>query len=242
MCPIEYLAGKVSLRIHELKVNLETKTKDNVFVEVSTTIQYQVIRDKVYAAFYALSQTEDQMRAYVCDVIRASMCNLTLDGAFESKEEIAVDLKKHLIEVMSNYGIAIVTALVTDLSPDSRVRNAMNEINASVRLKESAYQKAEGEKILKVKRAEAEAESMYLSGVGVARQRKAIMLGLKDSIVDFSSSVQGTSAKDVMDLLVLNQYFDTLQGVGGSGGSKCIFLSSNQSEITKGLLEGNAAS
>lgn len=133
----------------------------------------------MYAAYYALSETPTQMRAYVCDTIRASLCNLTLDQAFESKEDIANDLKKHLTEVMSNYGINIVTALVTEMSPDVKVRNSMNEINASKRLKESATQRAEGEKILKVKRAEAEAESMYLSGVGVARQRKAIMMGLK---------------------------------------------------------------
>ena len=119
------------------------------------------------------------MQAYIFDTIRSSLCDLTLDQAFESKDEIALSLKKHLQEVMSTYGILIATALVTDLSPDSRVRDAMNEINASKRLKESAYQRAEGEKILKVKRAEAEAESMYLSGVGVARQRKAIMVGLK---------------------------------------------------------------
>jgi len=117
----------------------------------------------------------------------------------------------------------------------------MNEINAAKRLKESAYQRAEGEKILKVKRAEAEAESMYLSGVGVARQRKAIMMGLKDSIVDFSSSVQGASSKDVMDLLVLNQYFDTLQTVGSNPSSKCIFVNSDTSELTKGIIQGNSS-
>lgn len=139
----------------------------------------QVIRDKVYAAYYALEDTNAQMRAYVCDTIRSSLCHLTLDEAFESKEDIANELKKHLAEVMTSYGISIVTALVTEMSPDVRVRNSMNEINASKRLKESATQRAEGEKILKVKRAEAEAESMYLSGVGVARQRKAIMMGLK---------------------------------------------------------------
>ena len=133
----------------------------------------------MYAAFYALAQTNDQMRAYVCDTIRSSLCHLTLDEAFESKEDIATELKKHLTEVMIGYGISIVTALVTDLTPDGKVRTAMNEINAAKRLKEYAFQRAEGEKILKVKRAEAEAESMYLSGVGVARQRKAIMMGLK---------------------------------------------------------------
>jgi regulator of protease activity HflC (stomatin/prohibitin superfamily) len=139
----------------------------------------QVVRDKLYAAYYALTEYNNQMQSYVCDTIRSSLCNLTVDEAFESKEDIANDLKKHLTEVMVGYGIQIVTALVTDLSPDVKVRNAMNEINTSKRMKESAMQRAEGEKILKVKRAEAEAESMYLSGVGVARQRKAIMMGLK---------------------------------------------------------------
>lgn len=133
----------------------------------------------MYAAYYALAQANNTMKAYVCDTIRSSLCDLTVDEAFESKEDIANDLKKHLTEVMTGYGISIVTALVVDLSPDVKVRTAMNEINASKRLKESALQRAEGEKILKVKRAEAEAESMYLSGVGVARQRKAIMMGLK---------------------------------------------------------------
>ena len=164
---------------------------------------------------------------------------MTLDHSFESKEEISHQLKTHLQEVMSLYGYTILNALVTDLSPAQKVKDgqyllviflhrrilinfisliflkncylAMNEINASKRLKEAAYQRAEGEKIVKVKRAEAEAESMYLSGVGVARQRKAIMDGLRDSIIDFSSDISGSTPKDVMDLLVLNQYFDTLQ-------------------------------
>lgn len=136
---------------------------------------------------------------------------MTLDNAFESKLEISHSLQTHLQEVFSLYGFLIVNALVTDLAPAAKVRDAMNEINASKRMKEAAYQRAEGEKILKVKRAEAEAESMYLSGVGVARQRKAIMDGLRSSICDFSNEIADTSPKDIMDLLVMNQYFDTLQ-------------------------------
>lgn len=240
MYPFEYTAGKISLRVQELNCNLETKTKDNVFVTVASSVQFQIIKDKVYQAFYLMSEPRQQMRAYVLDIIRASICNMTLDEAFESKEDISQQLKGHLSEVMAGYGISILQALVTDLSPDSRVRDAMNEINASKRFKESAVQRAEGEKILKVKKAEAEAESMYLSGVGVARQRKAIMMGLKESIVDFSSSVDGATAKDVMDLLVLNQYFDTLQDLGGGGG-RCVFLPSDQNQMRNAIMEAQAA-
>jgi len=239
-CPIEYLAARVSLRVQELNVSLETKTKDNVFVSVHVSVQYQVIKDRVYSAHYVLSDPHSQMKAYVYDSIRASLCHMTLDHSFESKEEISLSLKTHLQEIMNHYGYTILQALVTDLSPDPRVRDAMNEINASKRLKEAAYQRAEGEKILKVKKAEAEAESMYLSGVGVARQRKAIMDGLKDSIVEFQNNVAGTAPKDIMDLLVLNQYFDTLQDMG-NGNTKCVFLASDSNNFRTQLLEAQAA-
>jgi len=150
------------------------------------------------------------MRAYVYDVVRASLTQMTLDQSFESKEEISMSLKTHLQEVMSTYGFTILQALVTDVAPESMVRDAMNDINASKRLKEAAYQRAEGEKILKVKRAEGQSESMYLSGVGIARERKAIMDGLKDSVVMFAHDLTGVKPKDIMDLLILNQYFDTI--------------------------------
>lgn len=194
----------------------------------------------MYSAYYVLSDPHSQMKAYVYDSIRASLCHMTLDHAFESKEEISMSLKTHLQEIMNHYGYIIINALVTDLNPDPRVRDAMNEINASKRLKEAAYQRAEGEKVLKVKRAEAEAESMYLSGVGVARQRKAIMDGLKSSIVEFQHNVNGTKTKEIMDLLVLNQYFDTLQELG-NGNSKCVFLASDSNNFRTQLLEAQAA-
>ena len=136
---------------------------------------------------------------------------MTLDQSFESKEEISHSLKTHLQEVMSSYGFSILQALVTDVAPESSVRNAMNEINASKRLKEAAYERAEGDKIIKVKRAEAASEAMYLSGVGVARERKAIMDGLKESVVMFTHDLHGVRPKEILDLLILNQYFDTIQ-------------------------------
>jgi regulator of protease activity HflC (stomatin/prohibitin superfamily) len=179
------------------------------------------------------------MRSYIYDTLRAAICMRTLDQAFDSKDEISQMVKDHLKQSFDDYGFQILQALVTDLSPNNRVRDAMNEINASKRIKEASYQKAEGEKLLKVKRAEAEAESMYLQGVGVARSRHAIMDGLKESIVGFSNSVDGASHKDVMDLLILTQYFDTLQDVGSKG--KTVFLPSDNNQTRNGLLQAQAS-
>jgi len=237
--PIEKLAGSVSLRVQSLNAICETKTKDNVFVSVKINVQYQAIREKVYSAFYVLTDHEKQMRSYIFDVVRASLTQMTLDQSFESKEEISMSLKTHLQEVMTNYGYTILQALVTDVAPEAKVRDAMNEINASKRLKEAAYERAEGEKILKVKRAEGESESMYLSGVGIARERKAIMEGLKDSVLLFSHDVAGVNPKDIMDLLILNQYFDTIQEVGKNPNTKIVFLPQEENLIRSGMLQAS---
>jgi len=241
--PCEYIVGRQSLRVQQLTVECETKTKDNVFVQIHISVQYQVIKEKIYSAFYVLQNPHQQLTAYVYDVIRASLPGMDLDQAFESKDDISRSLKHHLEEIMSSYGFLILQALVTEMIPDQRVRNAMNEINASKRLKEAATQRAEGEKIVKVKKAEAEAESMYLSGVGVARQRKAIMDGFRDNLVEFTSSVDGSSSKEILDLLVLNQYFDTLHDVAGNPGTKCVFLSNDAgpAEMRNSILQANAS-
>lgn len=238
--PFEAVVGKVSVRLQQLNIVCETKTKDNVFVTVHVSVQYQVLRDKIYQAHYILNDHKQQMTAYVYDQLRTAICDLTLDASFEAKESISFSIKTHLQEIMNEYGFQILQSLVTDISPDERVRNAMNEINSSKRYREASYQRAEGEKVVKVKRAEAEAESMYLSGVGVARSRKAIVDGLRDSIVEFSGNVSGASAKDAMDLLVLTQYFDTLQEIGQNPGTKTVFLAADNKEIRSGVMEANA--
>merc|ERR1711991_657272 len=198
-------------------------------------------QEKIYQAFYLLNNHEDQMRAYVYDTIRASLTQMDLDHAFESKEDISSSLKSHLEEVFGNYGFKILQALVTDVTPEAMVKDAMNEINAAKRLKESSLQKAEGDKIIKVKRAEADSESMYLSGVGIARERKAIMDGLKDSVVMFSADVNGVKAKDVMDLLILNQYFDTVADIGKNKECKIVFLPNDSNDTRTGMLEAEAS-
>jgi len=186
--PVDEIVGVVNMRVQQLDVEIETKTLDNVFVMVVVSIQYSPIQERLWEAFYALENVKKQIRAYIEDAVRAVLPTQTLDGAFESKEVIALSIKHRLDATMHTYGYLILNSLVTDMTPDYRVRNAMNEINASKRLKEAAAEKAEGDKVLSVKSAEAEAESKYLQGVGVARQRKAIMDGLKGSIAEFTAN------------------------------------------------------
>ena len=240
--PVDSIVGRVSLRVRQLDVNCETKTKDNVFVNVVISVQYQVVLEKAFDAFYKLANPEIQIQAYVFDVVRSELPKMELDESFSNKEQLANEVKHHLDETMMSFGYSIIKALVTDISPDARVKMSMNEINASRRLREAAKEKAEADKITQVKAAEADAESKSLSGVGVARQRQAIVGGLQDSIIEFSGEIAGTTPKDVMDLLLLTQYFDMLKDVGASGVSgKTLFLPhapSSVAELQKSMQSG----
>jgi regulator of protease activity HflC (stomatin/prohibitin superfamily) len=223
-CPVEMMVGKVSLRVQQLEVRCETKTLDNVFVDIIVSIQYQVLQERVFEAFYSLMNPHQQITSYVYDVVRSTLPTMNLDHAYEAKEDIAMAIKTQLGKVMQEYGYLILNALVVDMNPDSRVRAAMNEINANKRLKEAAAEKAEGDKVLVVKSAEAEAESKYLSGVGVARQRKAIVDGLRGSIAQFTGNLSGTTPKDVVDLLLITQYFDMLRDIGSKPGCNTVYI------------------
>lgn len=229
---------KESLRQETVDVRLRTKTIDNVFCDVMVACNYQVDKTRVYNAFYKLENREQTMQAYIKNGLRTSICNMTLDALYAGKEEVSNDLKQELVTVFVKYGLNVLNVLIREITPDSKVLAAMNEINASKRELEAAMQKAEGEKIIKVKRAEADGEAMYLSGVGVARQRKAIMDGLKNSIVDFSATVSDTSPKDVMDLLILNQYFDALEAIGGQHNMRTIMLPADQMAGRSSVMEG----
>eukprot|EP00586_Coscinodiscus_wailesii_P022779 CAMPEP_0172496126 /NCGR_PEP_ID=MMETSP1066-20121228/81846_1 /TAXON_ID=671091 /ORGANISM="Coscinodiscus wailesii, Strain CCMP2513" /LENGTH=254 /DNA_ID=CAMNT_0013268249 /DNA_START=206 /DNA_END=970 /DNA_ORIENTATION=+ len=240
VCPYEQLVGRLSYRVQQLDVRVESKTLDNVFLVAAVSVQYQVLREKAYEAFYALTNPHQQITAHVYDVIRSELPTLELDAVFEAKEDLALAVKSALTETMTNYGYQIMQTLITDLDPDQRVKSAMNEINSSKRLKFAIAEKAEGDKILLVKSAEAEAEAKYLSGVGVAKQRKAIVDGLKASIVGFSDNVTGTSHKDVMDLVLLTQYFDCIRDVGSSRNCKTIFVPASKNmgdEMRNSLLQ-----
>ncbi|XP_022735669.1 hypersensitive-induced response protein-like protein 1, partial [Durio zibethinus] len=218
------LAGILSLRVQQLDVRCETKTKDNVFVNVIASIQYRALADKAQDAFYKLSNTRAQIQSYVFDVIRASVPKLEVDSVFEQKNDIAKAVEEELEKAMSHYGFEIVQTLIVDIEPDEHVKRAMNEINAAARLRVAANEKAEAEKILQIKQAEGDAESKYLAGLGIARQRQAIVDGLRDSVLAFSVNVPGTTSKDVMDMVLVTQYFDTMKEIGALSKSNSVFI------------------
>ncbi|CAI6008150.1 unnamed protein product [Closterium sp. NIES-65] len=213
--------------------------QDNVFVTVVCSVQYQVMKDHADDAFYELQNPREQIQSYVFDVVRASVPRIELDEVFEQKNETAKN-------VMTAYGYTIQQTLIVDIEPDATVRRAMNEINAAQRMRMAAQEKAEAEKILQVKRAEAEAEAKYLSGVGVARQRQAIVDGLRESVLAFSHEVAGTTPKDVLDMVLVTQYFDTMKDIGASAKSNTVFIPHAPSQIAdisaqirNGMLQGN---
>ena len=214
---IERVAGRISMRVRQLDVPVETKTLDNVFVNVAVSVQFHVLDNKVYEAFYKLNNPEKQIMSFVFDVVRASVPTMKLDDVFEKKDQIANNVKAELADTMEKFGYGIVKALVTDINPDAKVKAAMNEINEATRLRVAANERGEAEKILKVKAAEAEARSTELQGIGMANQRKAIISGLKESISDFKAAVDGAQSTDVMNLVLLTQYFDTLKSLGDKG-------------------------
>ncbi len=225
----------IDLQIRQADVSVETKTKDNVFVTIPVSVQYQVLQNKVFEAWYKLSSPQKQIESYVFNSILGHVPTLTLDEAFEQQAQISAAVKKELDDVMSEFGYNILKALVTDIVPDAKVKAAMNDINAAQREQTAAQARGEADKILKVKQAEAEAESKALQGQGVARQRQAIIQGLQASVEQFKSAVEGSTARDVMAMVLLTQYFDTLRDIGTAGKSNTILLP-NQPGTVNDLL------
>jgi regulator of protease activity HflC (stomatin/prohibitin superfamily) len=221
----------IDLQVRQAAVNVETKTKDNVFVSIPVSVQYQVVEEKVFDAYYKLSDPQRQIESYVFNSILGHVPTLTLDEAFEQMQQISVAVKKDLDDVMDTFGYNILRALVTDIVPDAKVKAAMNDINAAQREQIAAQARGEADKILKVKQAEAEAESKALQGDGVARQRQAIIKGLQSSVEQFKSAVEGSTARDVMAMVLLTQYFDTMREVGVMGKSATIFLPSSPGTV-----------
>jgi regulator of protease activity HflC (stomatin/prohibitin superfamily) len=217
----------VDLQVKQAQFSVETKTHDNVFVQIPVSVQYQVLDDKIYDAFYKLSAPQKQIESFVFNSILGHVPKLTLDQTFEQQSGISVAVKVELDTIMSGFGFNILTALVTDIIPDVKVKDAMNDINAAQRAQVAAQARGEAEKILKVKQAEAEAESKALQGKGIAAERQAIIDGLRASIENFRESVPGSTAEDVMALVLLTQYFDTLRDIGTKSGGSTIFLPNN---------------
>jgi len=222
---IDKLAGRMSLRVNQIILTMETKTKDNVFVKIPISVQHRVRPEKVFDAFYKLANPKDQIKAYVEQVILGHVPGMTLDEVFASQSGIAAAVRKELDADMTDFGFEIVNVLVTDIVPDEKVKSAMNDINAAQRAQVAATARGEAEKILVVKKAEAEAESKALQGQGIANERRAIVEGLQSSIQQFHTVIGSVSTSEVMQLVLITQYFDTLKSIGDSDKTNTLFLS-----------------
>lgn len=245
---IDTLTARLSLKIQQLTVQVETKTKDNVFVQIPVSIQYQIIPDKVFDAFYRLSEPTRQIESFVYNAILGHVPGMNLDEVFSSQAQIALDVQKNLDTSMKEFGYTVVKALVTDVVPDAKVKSAMNDINAAQREREATVARGETEKILAVKKVEADAESKQLQGEGIANQRRAIIAGLQESVEAFQKAIEGVQASDVMALVLVTQYLDTMKEIGASANSNTILLPHSpgamkdlMTQIREGVLTADLA-
>lgn len=227
---VDQVAGRMSLKVQQLDVPVETKTLDDVFVQLKVSVQYQVVKSNIYNAFYELEDPQTQVTAYVFDVVRAEVPKMKLDEVFARKDDIAIAIKAELNEAMENYGYGIVKALVTDIDPDPQVKISMNRINAAEREKVAAQYEADAERIKIVAIAQAEAESKKLQGQGIADQRREIAKGLEDSVEALNKV--GINSQEASALIVVTQHYDTLQAMGSSNKSNLILLPNSPSNAS----------
>lgn len=243
---IDRKAGVVNLRVQQLDVSIETKTHDDVFVNLQVSVQYQVVRQAVREAYYSLDNPKNQIAAYVFDDVRAEVPKLELDDVFAKKDDIAIAVQKNIASSMDQYGYNIIRALITDIDPDAKVKESMNHINAAKRGREAALEEAEAKKIRIVKEAEAEAESKRLSGEGIARQRLEIVRGFKESVEDFKKSLDNVTHEEIMQFVLMTQYFDTIKDIGANSKNSSILMPHSpggmkdfQDQIIRGTYIGN---
>jgi len=244
---IERIAGRVNLKIQQLDVIVETKTKDDVFVQLKISVQFQIRKQKVYDAFYKLQNPHEQITAFIFDTVRAEVPKMKLDDVFEKKDDIALAIQRELKEAMLNYGYDIVKALVTDIDPDAQVKAAMNRINAAEREKVAAQYEGDAQRIIIVEKAKAEAESKRLQGQGIANQRREIARGLEESMDVLNRA--GINSQEASALIIITQHYDTLQAVGERNSSNLIMLpntptaaSNMLNDMTASLIAANKMS
>ncbi len=243
---VDRKAAVINLRVQQLDVTIETKTLDDVFVNLQVSVQYKVGRDQVKEAYYSMDNPRNQIASYIFDDVRAEVPKLELDDVFAKKEDIALAVQHNISESMNEYGYLIIKALITDIDPDHKVKESMNRINAAKREKEAALQEAEAKKIRIIKEAEAEAESKRLSGEGIAQQRLEIVRGFKESVEDFKKSLDNVTHEEIMQFVLMTQYFDTIKDIGANSKNSSILMPHSpggmkdfQQQIINGTFVGN---
>lgn len=237
---LETIAGTVNLKVQQLDIHIETKTKDDVFVKLQVSVHVQIMRNKVKEAFYELDDPYSQISSYIFDTVRAEVPKLELDDVFSRKDDIATAVKQELSDHMEKYGYRIVQTLITDIDPDALVKESMNRINAAKRNKEAIFEDAEGRKIARIKDAEADKESKRLQGEGVAEQRLAIIKGFADSVEDFSNTLNDVSPIEIMQFVLLTQHYDTIKDIGEKNSSIIVpYSPGTLQNLQQQLMEGN---
>ena len=243
---IDRKAAKMNLRVQQLDVSVETKTLDNVFVNLQVSVQYQIDKLKIKESYYSLDHPKNQIASYVFDDVRAEVPKLELDDVFAKKDDIAQAVKKNISDAMAEYGYIIIKTLITDIDPNAKVKEAMNHINAAKRDREAAIEEGEAEKIKIIKEAEAEAESKRLSGEGIAQQRLEIVRGFKESVEDFKKSLDTVTHEEIMQFVLMTQYFDTIKDIGANSKNSSILMPHSpgamkdfQEQIISGTFIGN---
>lgn len=243
---VDRKAAVMNLRVQQLDVTIETKTKDDVFVNLQVSVQYSVARAMVKEAYYSMDNAKNQIASYVFDDVRAEVPKLILDDVFARKDDIAIAVQQNIATSMDQYGYNIIRALITDIDPDHKVKESMNRINAAKREREAALEEAEAKKIRIVKEAEAEAESKRLSGEGIAQQRLEIVRGFKESVKDFKESMDNVTHEEIMQFVLMTQYFDTIKDIGANSKNTSILMPHSpggmkdiQDQIIKGTYVGN---
>jgi len=239
-------ASTINLRLQQLDVTIETKTRDNVFVNLQVSVQFKVGKGRVKDAYYSMDNPRNQISSFIFDDVRAEVPRLDLDDVFAKKEDIALAVQQNIHESMKEYGYDIIKALITDIDPDHKVKDAMNRINAAKRDREAALEEGEGLKIKIIKEAEAEAESKRLSGEGVAKQRMEIVRGFKESVQDFKKSLDTVTHEEIMQFVLMTQYFDTIKDIGANSKNSSILMPHSpggmrdfQNQIIQGTFVGN---
>jgi len=246
VCCVHSASEALSMRLQSIDVSCETKTKDNVFIGLKVSVQYQVVPDdeKIYLAYYELTNPRSQIEAYVYDVVRSEVPKIDLDDVFIEKEKISAAIATELKQQFGDFGYEILATPITDIEPNAEVKRAMNQINTAKRTRMAAEDEGEAVKIRAIKEAEAEAsrteiqakadaEAMHMSGVGISRQRQAIMSGLRDSVNAFGKEVEGVHSKQVLDLMIVTQYFDMMSQIGSSSKSNAVFLNHSPASLTE---------
>ncbi|MGB0915501.1 MAG: SPFH domain-containing protein [Crocinitomicaceae bacterium] len=243
---VDRKAAVMNLRVQQLDVTIETKTMDDVFVNLQVSVQYSVTRAMVKEAYYSMDNAKNQIASYIFDDVRAEVPKLELDDVFAKKDDIAIAVQRNIATSMEQYGYKIIRALITDIDPDHKVKESMNRINAAKREREAALEEAEAKKIRIVKEAEAEAESKRLSGEGIAQQRLEIVRGFKESVEDFKKSLDTVTHEEIMQFVLMTQYFDTIKDIGANSKNSSILMPHSpggmrdfQDQIIKGTYIGN---